>query len=494
MKRLYFLLLIALLPIVSFSQGINAIYSFTTYNIPTQKPYVEINTSIDGGSISYVKDKYSKETGLVELTIIIKQDSIIKYVEKRDLRISKATANSSVLDVQRVVLENGRYKAFFEIKDKNSDNPALKIEDAFEINYPKNQINISGVQLIDSYEKTKTPNIRSKNGYDIMPYLFDAVGETKKQITYYAEIYNADKEFGLDNYYVISVVLEDIKTGKKYQEIQKIRREKAKEVTIELGSLNIETLPQGGYYLVVEARDGKNILYAYSKTGFYRYSNIMDQELATLPPDAFVNTIEEKDINEDLYSLTAIASEAQKSHIRNSVLKSTLEEKRYFLYIFFRSINPENPNGEWKYYKEQVDYVNEKYSTKIKKGYQTEMGRVYLQYGKPDILIDEKFKSTSGMRKRTVSDQVGNNEAIDYPADGITYMPYQIWKYKKTPFGEVNKGFVFYAPQNNLMEYQLLHSDAKGEPFDRFWESRLTRNTLNEGVEGDAGIQFRKGY
>jgi len=489
MKRLYFLLLIALLPIISFSQGINAIYSFTTYNVPNQKPYVEINTSIDGSSLTYVADK-----GFVELTIIIKQDSTIKYVEKRVIKISKAQSNSSVLDIQRIVLENGRYKAHFEIKDKNDQKPALSIEDAFEVNYPKNQIAVSGVQIIDSYEKTKTQNIRSKNGYDLSPYLFDAVPETKNQITYYAEIYNADKQFGLDNYYVVSVVLEDIKTGKKYNEIQKLRREKAKEVTIEMGNLDIETLPQGGYFLVIEARDGNNILYAYSKTGFYRYSKIAEENLEAIPPDAFVNNIAETEIDEYLYAVTAIASEAQKAHIRNSVIKSTLEQKRYFLYVFFRSLNPENPNGEWKYYKTQVDYVNEKYSTKIKKGSQTEMGRVYLQYGKPDILIDEKFKSTSGNRIRTVADQAGNIEAVDYPADGITYMPYQIWKYNKTPFGEVNKGFIFYAPQNNLMEYQLLHSDAKGEPFDRFWEHRLTRNALNEGVEGAAGIQFRKGY
>ncbi|MCK9163997.1 MAG: GWxTD domain-containing protein, partial [Bacteroidales bacterium] len=476
MKRLYFLLLIALLPLISFSQGINALYSFTTYNVPTKVPYVEVNTSIDGNSLSYVKDKDSKEKGLVELTIIIKQDSIVKYVEKRNLRVLKGESNASILDVQRVELENGAYNIFFEIKDRNDTNPALKIEDKFEISYPKNQIAVSGVQIIDSYEKTKIQNARSKNGYDITPYLFDAVPETKNQISYYAEIYNADKEFGLDNYYVISVVLEDIKTGKKYQEIQKIRREKAKEVSIEMGSLDIETLPQGGYFLVVEARNGKNILYAYSKTGFFRYSKIDEKAITAMPQDAFVNTITETDIDDYLYSLTAIASEAQKSHIRNYVIKSKFEEKKYFLYVFFRGINPENPNGEWQYYKEQVDYVNEKYSTPIKKGYQTEMGRVYLQYGKPDILIDEKFKSTSGTRVRSVADQVGNNEAVDYPADGITYMPYQIWKYKKTPFGEVNKGFVFYAPQNNLIEYQLLHSDAKGEPSDRFWEHRLTRN------------------
>lgn len=494
MKRLFFLLIITLLPIISFAQGVNAIYSFTTYNIPSQIPYVEINTSIDANSISYVKNNEAKEEGVVELTIVIKQDSIIKYVEKRDLKAIKTGGNSSIIDIQRVGLENGKYNVFFEINDKNGSKLPLKIEDNFEINFPKNQIAISGVQIVDSYEKTKTQNSRSKNGLDITPYLFDAIPENKNQITYYAEIYNADKQFGLDNYYIISVVLENIKTGKKYEGIQKIRREKAKEVSIEMGNLDITTLPQGGYFLVVEARDGKNILYAYSKTAFYRYSKVDEKKIATIPQDAFINNISKEEIDEYLYCLIPIASEAQKSYIRHGVKKSSFEEKKYFLYVFWRSINPENPNEEWRHYMDEVAYVNEKYTTKIKKGYETEMGRVYLQYGKPDIIIDEKFKSTSGIRKRTVADKVGNSEAEDYPADGVSYMPYQIWKYKKTPFGEVNKGFVFYAPQNNLVEYLLLHSDAKGEPFDNYWEHRLTRNLLPEGVEGAAGVQFRKGY
>ena len=210
MKRIYFLSLIALLPIISFSQGINAIYSFTTYNIPSQTSYVEINTSIDANSISYIENMDSKPEGIVELTIIIKKDSTIKYVEKRDLKVNKTNKNSSVIDIQRVGLDNGIYKAFFEIRDKNDSKPTLKIEDGFEINYPKNQIAVSGVQLIDSYEKTKTQNSLSKNGYDITPYLFDAIPEGKNQITYYAEIYNADKEFGLEKSYVVSVVLENI--------------------------------------------------------------------------------------------------------------------------------------------------------------------------------------------------------------------------------------------------------------------------------------------
>jgi hypothetical protein len=69
-----------------------------------------------------------------------------------------------------------------------------------------------------------------------------------------------------------------------------------------------------------------------------------------------------------------------------------------------------------------------------------------------------------------------------------------MWRYDHTPFGESNRTFVFYAPQNDMAEYFLLHSNVKGEKQDMYWESVLSRHTLPDGVEGDAGIQFRKGH
>ena len=494
MKRLLFLSIIILLPIITFAQGINAIYSFTTYNIPNKSPYVEVNTSIEANSISYVKNSEGKDAGLVELLLIIKKDSSIVYVEKREIKAIKAKDNSSIVDIQRISLENGKYVARFEISDKNKTSQPLTIEDNFEVNYPKNQIAVSDVQIIDNYKKTTEQNIRSKNGLDLTPYLFDALPEIKNQVTYYAEIYNADKQFGYDSNYVVSVIIENIRSGKKFEGTQKLKREQAKDVTVVIGNLDIEKLPQGSYFLVVEARDGKNILFAYNKIAFYRYSKLNAIERSSIPADAFVNNVSEKDINEYLYCLLPIASESQKGYIKRSTDTASIEDKKFFLYAFWKGINPENPNGEWRNYMNEVEYVNTKYSTKIRKGYETDMGRVYLVYGKPDVLIDEKFKSTSGMRKRTTADKSANREASDESAGAVSYMPYQIWRYKRTPFGEANKGFVFYAPQNNLMEYFLLHSDAKGEPFDYYWENRLTRGSLEEGIEGDAGVQFRRGY
>lgn len=490
MKRFIFLfLLVVLLPLISFSQGINAIYSFSKYNIPLQKPFVEVNTSIDANSLTYINNE-----ALVELTLIIEKDSQIVYVEKRELKATKNNNNASIIDIQRISLNNGTYSANIELKDKNKEMQPLRIKDEFEIDYPKNKIAVSSVQLIDSYTKTTTQNISSKNGYDLTPYLFDAIGENTNVLTYYAEIYNADKEFGKDSTYAITVGLESIKTGKKVENIQRIKREKAKEVSIELANLDISTLPQGGYYLVVEARNKNNILYAYSKTAFYKYSKLDKKDDSIIPSDAFVNKIPKEEIDENIFCLRPIASEAQKIYINKNIKTSTLEEKKHFLYMFWRGINPDNPNMEWESYMNEVRIVNEKYSTKIKKGYDTEMGRVYLQYGKPDIVIDEKFKATSGMRQSSIVTQAINPLTGEFGQDAISYMPYQIWKYHKTPFGEVNKGFVFYAPQNNLMEYLLLHSDAKGEPYDMYWETKLTRGNMPEGMEGEAGLQFKRGY
>lgn len=489
MKRFFFILILSILPFISFSEGLNAIYSFSTYNIPSQKPYVEINTSIQAKSLMYVNNEAT-----IEFTMILTKDSQIVYVEKRELKAVKAHNEASIIDIQRVSLDNGKYTAKFELKDKNTSMTPLVIYDNFEVNYPLNKIAVSSVQLIDSYKKTTTQNIRSKNGYDLTPYLFDAIAENQNTLTYYAEVYNAEKEFGMDSSYAISVVLENIKTGKKIESIQKIKREKAKEISVEIGNLDITNLPQGGYYLVVEARNKNNILYAYSKTAFYRYSSIDNSSQSIIPQDAFVYKIPQNEIDENINCLIPISSDAQKTFIYKNMKTASIDEKRHFLYVFWRGINPENPDNEWQSYMNEVKIVNKKFSTKIKKGYETEMGRVYLQYGKPDIVIDEKFKATSGMRQSSVITQALNPLTGEFSQDAISYMPYQIWKYHNTPYGEVNKGFVFYAPQNTLTEYFLLHSDAKGEPSDIYWETKLTRGSIHEGVQGEAGLQFIRGY
>jgi GWxTD domain-containing protein len=501
MKKI-FLFVIAVMPIICMGQNIKALYGFRTYSSPVGN-YVEINTSIDANSVSKAKltnGLWQEETELV--TIICREentDSAI-YVDKRlikspQVKDTNELKSISLLDMQRISLDNGNYIVFFELRDKNTTMQPIYYKDIIEMSYKKDDINVSDIMIIDKYSKAKENTIYTKSGYDIHPYMFDAISKENNTLNYYAEVYNADKAFGKDNYYAIITTIEDFSSNKKIDSIQVLKRQKAETITPIFSSIDISSLAEGSYNLVVEVRNENNILYAYKKHAFYKQSDKKKkEENVDLPSDAFVNSIPDTSLDEDIRCLSPIASDNQRDYIRKGLKKATNAEKRYFLYQFFKKENESNPNEQWNKYMKNVAYVNEKFSTPIKKGYQTDMGRVFLSYGAPDNIIDEKFGASSGLRRRGMADKAANREATDIDADGVNYLPYQMWHYNKTPFGETNRMFVFYAKQDNMREYFLLHSNAKNELRDMYWERTLSRNTLDEGVEGKAGIQFRQNH
>lgn len=496
-----FLLILLFIPVFGIGQSLNVLYSFRTYH-STQGNYAEINTSIESNSavISYNKGKYSQK---LELTTIIcnidTPDSAI-YVDKRVIKTPEVDdttklKNTSILDLQRMALDNGNYVVYFELRDLNSSNQPIQYRDAISMNYDHKELSVADIMLIDSYKKTVKENVYSKAGYDMQPYLFDVIGADNNILNYYTEVYNADKSFGKDEYYALVTVVEDISSNKKVDSIQSIKRIKASEITSYIGSLDISSLAEGSYYLSVEVRNANNILYAYNRYPFYKQSyKKNDINNVDIPSDAFVHFIPDSNLTNSMYYTIPIASEAQKDFIRRNAKTATPEQKRYFLYQIFKEYNPINPNRAWNEYYSAVKYVNSHYKTQIKGGYETDMGRVYLQYGAPDYVIDEKFGASSGLQQRTNIDKNLNPYAPDVDADGVNYYPYQIWIYNTTPFGEANRKFVFYAKQSNLVEYFLLHSTAKGEIQDIYWERTLSRNSLEEGVEGKAGKQFRVGH
>ena len=97
-------------------------------------------------------------------------------------------------------------------------------------------------------------------------------------------------------------------------------------------------------------------------------------------------------------------------------------------------------------YSAQVKKVQREYGGMIMKGYETDRGRVYLQYGQPNSV------------------EVRNMDPASYP--------YEIWHYYK--LGEMsNAKFVFYDPEFVDQTYELLHSNVPGEPSDPAWHYKL---------------------
>ena len=58
-------------------------------------------------------------------------------------------------------------KLVFETKTQVKNQ--LFIKDKITINHPQNEISISGIQLMDKIEPSKTPSLFTKHNYDMYP-------------------------------------------------------------------------------------------------------------------------------------------------------------------------------------------------------------------------------------------------------------------------------------------------------------------------------------
>ena len=133
--------------------------------------------------------------------------------------------------------------------------------------------------------------------------------------------------------------------------------------------------------------------------------------------------------------------------------------KKFFL-SFWIERNNLDPEIEWRKYQIELKKVDKAFSTSVSKGYETDRGRVYLQYGPP-------------------------NTRTERPNEPSAY-PYEIWHYYKVKQFS-NRRFVFYNPDLVTNDYELLHSDMFGETNDYRWQARLNkRNTSMENIDQGA--------
>ena len=252
MKKILFAVLLSL-TFVSNAQNIGVLYAFRTYHLANTN-YAEINTSIKGASLRNSRNSSGQYQKQAELTTVIcpaeKQDSVI-YVDKRIIKTplvedSSSLNDISLLDMQRVALNNGTYGVSFELKDMNTIMQPMFYRDALMVNYTED-INLADIMIVDKYEKTIKENIFSKCGYDLQPYMFDVIGKDMNNIYYYTEVYNADKVFGKDSAYVVRTIIEDINTNNRIDDIQRIKRFKAQDFTPYLSAIDLSSLAEGSY-------------------------------------------------------------------------------------------------------------------------------------------------------------------------------------------------------------------------------------------------------
>ena len=438
------------------SQDLNSYFYYSLFNSP-QDPYVETYMSIIGNTTKFVKNKENKFASQLEITMIFKQNDTIKTFKKYRLSSPEISnlkdSKPNFIDLQRIYLPNGIYNFELKIKDINTDSKPQYFYDIIDVNFNQKDLSFSGIEYIEKYTKTTEKNILTKNNYDLIPYIADFYPKNFNKLSFYCEVYNLNKMLGDSANFLVKYYIETAQNDTKNQ-ISGFQRQKANNINVVFSSLNIKDLFSGNYNLVIDIIDDKNNILATKKSFFQRSNPIVynaDNIKSIDISKTFVDDLLKDSLRLYLDYLYPIANINERQFIKNQLNNNDSIMMKKFFYNFWSKRNPLNPDEEWAIYLKQVYKVNSNYSTQVKKGYLSDRGRVFLQYGAPNDINESKFSPS-------------------------TY-PYEIWHYYKIGT-QTNRRFVFYNPNLVGDDYELLHSDARGEVYLANWKLYLDkRNT-----------------
>jgi len=459
----------------SITANVTAYLTYSTFNMPDKGPYIETYLSVIGKTVKFTANSNGKFQGSIDISIVFKQNGEIKNANKYTLNSPEIADTSkglpNFLDQQRFTLPNGLYEMEISIADKNSsDNKPFSGKLPIKIDFPADQINISDIQLLESFNKSSTTTILTKSGYDLMPYVSNFYPQNSGKLKFYAEIYNTKKIIGDGQKLVINYYLLNRESKLKLNEYSAFSKQTSSDVNILLTELNIESLPSGNYTLFVEVRDADNKIQANQQIEIIRQNkkaSLSFEDLKTIKVEGtFVSVYKNMDtLIQHIKCIRPISSTAEIQYSENQVKAKKLEDMQQYFYNFWQSRYPENPEAAWLDYFKEVQKVNKEFGTYGLKGYDTDRGRVYLQYGAPD------------------SRQKFDNEPSAYP--------YEMWQYNSlndktlmltNPYNkQSNKTFVFYNPDLASNKYKLLHSNARGEIFNTRWEIDLHKRDTQSG-------------
>jgi GWxTD domain-containing protein len=452
-----------------YANNLNAYLSYTTFYSPDNGPYIETYLTVEGKSAKYVLNENGKFQATIQVILLFKLGDEVVNHDKYELSSPEINDTTNIIDnffhQERYSLPNGSYEFEIQIWDINSEaKPYINLQ-PLVINYPKDEIVISGIQLVSSFKKTEEEGIFSKHGYDISPYVFNFFPEQVNKVTFFAEIYNTNIELGQEEKYLLKYYIVPIDKENPLSKYVQQKKETVAPVNILFSEFDISNLPSGNYFLTIEARSKSNELLGLNRI-FIQRSNpriqISVMDLANIDiGNTFVSRITDIDtLREYIQYLTPISSEQEKGFANAHLGSSDLETLQKYFYNFWLNQDKLDPEKAWNTYLAEVNKVNFAYSTQIQKGYDTDRGRIYLKYGAPNA-ISESY-----------------NEPAAYP--------YEIWHYYVLKNGQRNKKFIFYTLDIVTNDFTLLHSDVTGELSNYRWQYVLY-SRVRPGFDIDQG-------
>lgn len=448
------------LPLISFSQGKNlkAYLDSKQFYAPGVGNYVEFNLQFAGYSLNYT----GAEGGLIgEVAVGMEVYKDNEVIASDAYRLSSPLMKDSIVedfyDVKRFQLAPGTYGFHIVLQDLNSDSKPLEAEQIIVIEEFSDAISISDIAIAEIATKGDPSSVFYKSGYNLIPRISTFYPEQLNTIPVYFEIYNTglleDSLFGIKQTVINSA------TGKEIESLTQYSKHYAAEVVPVLRKVEIDELYTGKYILQYTLIN-RNMTELSTQT--YEFERSKDREIDLFADEIILDPSFQASITDDSigYYLESLIPISRSTDVKNIIAIAKMkdgERARKHIQLYWTKTSPENPYEGWIRYKQQVQLVERVYSNNFQEGFETDRGRVYLQYGSPSTISS---KETS-------------------PSE----YPYEIWQYNKIGVFS-NKRFVFYNPDLVNNTYRLLHSDMIGELKNQNWPRELVkRNATNGNID-----------
>lgn len=447
------------------------LFSVEKFFHPTEGNYVELYWSFDASSFKHVPVAGGFQCN-VEVGYIIKNALVGTKSDKYVLNgpvMEQEGLRQDFLDVQTVLLKPGSYTIEIFIRDKNREMEPITAVQNIDITFKKKEAAMSKPMLLKTVEQADEFDKVTKNGLKIDPWLIASVPEFMDHIYLYSEVYNTDFAVGSQGAYVERHALRNLDVDSVFSAYNFMKRVKADDVNVIVKKVDLKEIPSGNYVYTIELLDREQRVVAFEGVEFYRNSSIPKlthkvNVVGLASFEALINSETNRDTLVDYFrSLWPLADIKNQQFINRNWKHAEAEVLQQFIISFWRAEKPENPYNEWIRYRQLLKVVDEEFGYAGRPGYETDRGMVYLRYGKPDQMVKREQEPSS--------------------------YPYIIWQYYSHPI-QTNAMYVFWDKSLTLRNYELLHSNVRGEISNPRWQLLLqSRNNPNVDVDQERGVE-----
>lgn len=447
-------LLLPLILLVSLhiqARNLTAFINFSSFTVPEEeKGFIEVYMLVPGIEPRYQPTKSGGFQASLEMHFVLRQgDSIIQrqdYLLNSKIVPDSNASPEDIIDLSRFEVASGKYKLDVLIVDHFDSLNYYESTSTIEVSpFEKGKLSLSDPTFMLSMVPSTADNIFQRHGFEMIPYVLDFFPTSKNELRFYSELYYSDQVIEED--FLIQYSIEQ-KSGNRVFS-SGFKKASPSMVLPISGALDLSAVPAGNYHLVLRVKNRENELLLEKKRFFFRSNENMIEEVkvdSTLIASSFAASISFDSLSNYAMALYPLATQTEESTIIGLVKeKDSVNLQKYF-YLFWERRDPVDPAGAWYNYRREVVRVLHNFSTPVMKGYETDRGRIWLEYGQPN---DIRYG-----REPNAKD-------------------YEVWQYYSTADKQNNVLFVFVNPFNVANDYQLIHSTAQGEVFNERWKMEI---------------------